>query len=274
MAATFAMLAASSGAQDGARIPGFLSTHPDPLSRRDEILRRIEAGEVSGTRVERDSYLSRIEGMIFGANPREGFFRESAFLHPDLAFQLDFPAGWETVNQKTAVQGVSAESDAAIVLTIAEAASARAARDAFAAEQGITPSNFRDEIRNGRPSSHVAFAANTEQGVLRGEIAYYEHRGLVFEILGYAPEARWAARTGAVRATLNSFRPVADAAVLGVQPDRIALVRTDRAMTLEQFHERYPSRVPVGTVGTINHLSAGQTIPSGTLMKRIVAGTP
>jgi hypothetical protein len=43
-------------------------------------------------------------------------------------------------------------------------------------------------------------------------------------------------------------------------------------MTLEEFHERYPSRVPVSTIGTINHLRADETIPSGTLVKRVVAG--
>jgi predicted Zn-dependent protease len=274
MAATFGMLAAASGAQDGERIPGFLSTHPDPLSRRDEILRRIAAGEASGTRVERESYLRRIEGMMFGVNPREGFFRESSFLHPDLAFQLDFPAGWQTVNQKIAVRGLSAESDAAIVLTIAEAASARAGRDAFAAEQGITTSNLRDETRNGLRSSRASFAANTESGILVGEAAFYEHRGLVFLILGYAPDARWQARAGVVRAALDSFRPVTDASVLGVQPDRLALVRTDRAMTLEEFHQRFPSRVPLATVATINHIGSGQTIPAGALVKRVVAGTP
>jgi predicted Zn-dependent protease len=274
MAATFGMLAAASGAEDGERIPGFLSTHPDPLSRRDEILRRIEAGEASGTVVEGESYLRRVEGMMFGPNPREGFFRDGLFLHPDLAFQLAFPSGWQTANQKTAVQGVSPESDAAVVLTLAEAASARAARDAFAAEQGITASGLRDETRNGLPASRAGFTANTEQGLLRGEIVFYEHRGLVFQLLGYAPDARWSARGPGVRAALESFRPVTDAAVLAVQPDRVALVRVDRAMTLEEFHQRYPSSVPIATVATINHLRSGETIPAGTVVKRVVAGAP
>jgi len=274
MAATFGMLAAASGAEDGERIPGFLSTHPDPLSRRDEILRRIEAGEVAGSVVEREGYLRRIEGMVFGANPREGFFRENAFLHPDLAFQFDFPTGWQTANQKSAVQGVSAESDAAIILSVAESGSARSARDAFAGEEGITATSLRDESRNGLVASRASFRANTDQGIVRGEIVFFEHRGLVFQLLGYTSDAGWSARAGTVVAALDSFRPLNDASVLGIQPDRVALMRTDRAMTLEEFQERFPSTVPVATVGTINHLRAGETIPSGTLMKRVVAGSP
>ena len=46
--------------------------------------------------------------MVFGENPREGFFRGNAFYHPDLRFQLAFPRGFKTQNQKQAVAGVSA----------------------------------------------------------------------------------------------------------------------------------------------------------------------
>ena len=45
-------------------------------------------------------------------------------------------------------------------------------------------------------------------------------------------------------------------------------------MTLEEFDQRYPSSVSVDEIGTINHLDAGETIPSGTLVKRVVAGSP
>jgi predicted Zn-dependent protease len=274
MAATFQMLADASGAQDGDRIPGFLSTHPDPLERRDRILQRISVGEISGERVAREEYLGRMEGMVFGENPREGFFRDGVFFHPDMAFRLDFPSGWRTLNQKDAVQGMSPEQDAALVLTLADGSSARAARDRFLSQDGLTGSGLRDESVDGLIRSRADFTATTSDGVLRGTVLFIQHGGLVFRILGYAPQARWSAREGAVRAAVSSFRPVTDRAILDVQPMRISLVRTDRAMSLEEFDRLYPSSVPLGTVGTINHLRPGDTIPAQTLVKRVVGGAP
>jgi hypothetical protein len=59
-----------------------------------------------------------------------------------------------------------------------------------------------------------------------------------------------------------------DPAILARQPDRIELVRTPREMTLEAFHQAYPSTIDLATVGTINRLRPGDVIPSGTLLKR------
>ena len=55
--------------------------------------------------------------MVYGKNPRRGFFRENVFYHPELAFQLRFPARWQTQNLAQAVVGVSREAPAALELT-------------------------------------------------------------------------------------------------------------------------------------------------------------
>jgi predicted Zn-dependent protease len=273
MAATFEMLARASGAEDGERLPGFLSTHPDPLERRDRILARIEAGAVSGTRVERESYLNRLAGMPFGENPREGFFRDSRFHHPDLAFRMDFPQGWRTLNQKEGVQAVSAEQDAVLVLTLATESSAAQARDAFTRQQGITASGARNEPVNGLPASRVDFQAATQDGsTLQGTAAFIEHGDRVYRLLGYATQARWSARGGVVRDAIGSFRRETDSAILAAQPARIELVRIPEAMTLETFHQRYPSTISIEEIGNINRVRPGQPISPGTLMKRVSGG--
>lgn len=273
MAATFEMLARASGAEDGERLPGFLSTHPDPLERRDRIIGQIEAGAVSGTRVERDAYLQRLSGMPFGENPREGFFRGSRFHHPDLQFRMDFPQGWRTLNQKEGVQAVSAEQDAVLVLTLATEPSAAQARDAFARQQGIATANARNEQVNGLPAARLDFQAQTQDGgTLQGTAAFIEHGGRVYRLLGYAPQARWSARGGAVNSAIGSFGRETDSAILAAQPARIELVRTPEAMTLETFHQRYPSTISIEELGNINRVRPGQPISQGTLMKRVTGG--
>jgi predicted Zn-dependent protease len=265
------MLADASGARDGDRIPGFLSTHPDPLSRRDRILDQVAAG-IQGERVDRDPYLQRLEGMIFGTNPRHGYFEGPAFLHPDMAFRLDFPGGWRTVNGTDAVQGMSQEEDAVLVLALDDATSPQAARAALLQADGITGRSAGDAPINGLPAARADFTAATQDGTLEGTAAFVAHGGRVFRILGLAVQARWSARSGAIRGSVGSFRPVTDPSVLNIEPDRVTLVRTPGAMTLEAFHERYPSTIPIEQLGTINRLRPGATIPAGTLVKRVVRG--
>jgi hypothetical protein len=52
----------------------------------------------------------------------------------------------------------------------------------------------------------------------------------------------------------------------------MTLVRTTSAMTLETFQSRYPSTIPMATLSTINQVAPGATIPSGTLVKRVMGG--
>lgn len=272
MAATFEMLYHASGGAEGDRLPSWLASHPDPLNRRDRILSRVEAGEVSGERVERESYLARLDGMIFGANPREGFFQDDVFYHPDLEFRMDFPSGWDRVNQREGVQAVSSEQDALLVLTLASESSATAARSAFLAADNVTGSNLRQEPINGLSAARADFRAVTEQGALRGIVDFVEYGGRVYRLLGYAPEARFEARASTLRGATGSFRPLTDARFLNVQPRTLEIVRTDRTHTLTSFLETYPSTVSNEVISNINRFRSGDTVPAGTLMKRVVGG--
>ena len=48
--------------------------------------------------VNRAQYLQRVDGLMFGDNPREGVIRGNAFLHPALQFQVTLPSGWQAQN--------------------------------------------------------------------------------------------------------------------------------------------------------------------------------
>jgi len=275
MAETLEMLADAAGAREGERVPAFLSTHPDPLERRDAILQLINAGEVSGEVVRREEYLNRLAGLTFGAAPRQGYFEDSTFYHPELRFSVEFPAGWQTQNGRDAVQGISPEQDGVMMLTLLEEAStAQAAREGFLAADGLTGSETELAASGGLLSATADFSANTANGRVRGAVMFVQVDGRVFRIMGYAPEARWEAQSSAIRRGVRSFQVVYDPSILNVQADRIELVRTYAELTLAEFNDRYPSSVSTETIATINHLQPGERIPAGTLVKRVVSGSP
>lgn len=274
MPKVFAMLDRVSQAAGGDRLPQWLSTHPNPENRQQhigELIARLPQ-DFSGRLVRRDEYLRRLDGMTFGPNPREGFFRGPLFLHPDLRFQIRFPDGWKTSNQKRSVLAQSPQQDGLMQLTAVDDGSPEVALGAFLGQQGITGGAIASHSVNGLPAASASFQATTQQAVLAGQVTAIRHGGAVYRLLAYAAEARWPAYQGPARASIQSFDRLADRAALAVQPLKIAIVRADRAMTLEQFHQRYPSQVDVAALARLNQVEPGAQLALGHLVKRVVGG--
>ena len=269
MAEMFRTLQRLGGGNEG-RVPEWLSTHPDPGNRVQNTLDRIAATSLPvNMKVERDAFLQRTEGLIFGPNPREGFFRQNQFLHPDLKFQLDFPSEWKTQNQATAVVAISPQQDALVVLALAGTAAPNQALSEFMNQQGVQNQGASSGSINGLPAASGAFLAQTQDGVLAGNVAFVSLDGRTFRLLAYTPQQRFGAYRGVFGQSLGSFRRLTDPAALNVQPVRVRLVRLPRAMTITEFHQAYPSPIPIAQVALINGVDANATLPAGTLVKRV-----
>ena len=274
MADVFTTLERVSAAEKKGRVPGWLSTHPDPGDRRTRIGKAIAALTTAPGTLgsDRTAYLRRLEGMEFGEDPREGFFAQNVFYHPEMRFEFAFPPGWKTSNQKQAVGAVSPNEDAALAITLARRESPEVASREFFSQGGIQQGNaWRGDI-NGLPAVAHSFAAQTQQGVLRGLAAFVSHQGKVFQILGYAPSSRWGRYQGVMSDALNSFERLTDRRYLDVQPKKVSIVTPPRDMTLREFDDRYPSTVPLETLAIINEVSVDGTLEGGRPAKRVVGG--
>jgi len=123
MANFFNTLAKMREGSEAEAIPTFMSTHPDPLDRYANV--EALAGEWQAKypnkqfKVNRDSYLSMIDGLIYGKDPRQGYVENNAFYHPEMRFQFPIPHQWKTVNTHSQVQMVSPDEKAFIILMLA-----------------------------------------------------------------------------------------------------------------------------------------------------------
>jgi predicted Zn-dependent protease len=254
-------------------LPGYLASHPGEPERIAAVERRaatVPAG--TATRVERAAYLQRLSGMVYGENPRQGYFQQGVFLHPELRFSVVFPAQWRTQNLPQAVTGASPRQDAVIQLTLAEQAqSAEDAARRFFSQQGVQAGQGGRTTVNGLNATVVYFQAQTQQGAIAGIAQFVEHGGRVYQLLAYSPGQLFRQYENLFRQTMGSFSPVSDPAVLNIRPNRIRIVRVPQAMTLADFHRRYPSTISVEELAIINQVAAATTmIPSGTLLKQVV----
>ena len=94
-----------------------------------------------------------IDGMVFGPDPRQGFFENSLFKHPEMAFKIDFPEGWKTVNQRQQVVGVSQQEDAVVTLSLAAETDLEAAAREFLSQEGVNGGRVSSGRIHGNPPS-------------------------------------------------------------------------------------------------------------------------
>ncbi|MCI0669638.1 MAG: M48 family metalloprotease [Myxococcaceae bacterium] len=269
---TFRTLGRVSEEAGGGRLPAWLSTHPDPGDRVIAALQRAAKVEPPQGQVRREEYLSALAGVVFGANPRQGFFVDNRFMHPDLKFQLTFPPQWKTQNAPAAVVAGSPSQDAAIQLTVAGKGSPEAAAQKFFTQEGLRAGEVSRGLVSGNPAVSGLFQAQTQQGVLEGLATFIAYNGIVYQILGLTPAGRLGNYGPLFRNTVASFEPLTDPAALNVQPARVELVKVPSEMTVEEFVAKYPSSVPAEQVVLINGLDRGQRIPAGATLKRVVGG--
>jgi len=261
-------------ARAGQRIPEWQSTHPDPGNRIEATRARVARLTVSldDKKVNREAFLRQLDGMVYGDNPRQGFFKGTSFLHPDLAFQIDFPDGWQRANQVHAVTGVSPRQDAQVQLSLAGQASPADALRQFLGQQGIQAGRSSQTTINGNPAALAPFSAQTQDGnVLNGLAAYIAYGGRTYQLLSLTV-ASYATYERTFQGFVGSFRRLTDPAALAIKPNRIDIVRAPRATTLAGFNQQYPSVIELPELALINGKADGNSpVAAGESVKRVVA---
>jgi predicted Zn-dependent protease len=267
----FSLLDRVSKAGGGDRIPDWLSTHPNPVNRRQTIERDIAAlpADSLGTIVNRDGYLRQIDGIVFGNDPREGFFKGSEFYEPELRFRLTFPQGWQTQNQRQAVLALSPQQDALIQLSLVQQASPDAAAQVFFGQEGVSGVPARLSV-NGLAASSGEFTAVTDQGPIAGRATFVAYDGRVYQILGYAGQAAWPGYASTARSVAGSFDRLSDPAFLSVEPWRLDIITLPQAMSFEDFLRRYPGPATPEATALVNNVDASARFAAGDPVKRIV----
>lgn len=256
-------------------LPAWLASHPHAGERIQRIQQQLAQVQQPLDQMRRnvEPFLARLERVIYGENPRAGFFRGGTFLHPDLRFRLDFPQGWKTQNLTQSVTAGSPQQDAVLQLTLAQGGVEQAAQNFFA-QQGIQSSQVGRTTINGMSAVTGYFQAQTQQGTVAGIAAFISHENRTYQILGFTPAQLLNRYEPVFRASIGSFSRLTDPSALNVQPNRITIVRTNAAMTLAEFNSRYPSRIPIEELALINGLAGPNTrIPAGTSVKRIITSS-
>ena len=270
MGEVFSLLSRVSANEQKGRLPNWLATHPNPEERLQRVQTRYTAGDDPAS-WHPERFLAQVDGIVYGADPRQGFFRQGVFYHPELGFSMRSPSGWKGINQREAVVWQAPNEDAVFVLTMAQGNSPRQAAQQFFNQQGVTA--VADwPVSPGGGSEGAQFEAQTQQGVLLGATSFFEHGGRVYQLMGFAPQGVWRGYREEIARAMDSFDRLDDRRFGDVQPMRVDVVSVDRPMTLREFDRRYPSSVSLEELALVNHLDANAQLSAGQDVKRIVGG--
>ncbi len=106
-------------------------------------------------------------------------------------------------------------------------------------------------------------------------MAFRQHGGKTYQIATDAPAQAMSGYDATFRRILESFGPVTDRSVLGVQPQRIDIVTLPGAMSLAQFRQRNEIDLPVEPLAVINQVQdPNAPLPAGTMLKRVKGRAP
>lgn len=254
-------------------LPTFLSSHPSPGERVTTIEARaasLPAGE-RGSVVREEDYLRQIDGLVYGEDPRQGFFRDRDFLHPDLRFRFTLPSGWQGENMRNAVLAASPRGDAALQLTIADGTPDSAAQR-FASRSGIVIVDSGRQNLNGMQSTQARFEATTNSGQLAGHASWISYGGRTYQLLTYTTANAYPSYDRAFRNVVESFNELRDNSVLNIRANRVSVVNNDQRQTLAEFNKRQPSSVELQELAVINDVAGPSALlPPGTLVKRVIS---
>lgn len=256
-----------SGAE-GKSLPAWQSSHPDPGDRAAHV-RTLAASLPPGAQtVGTDEFLSRINGLIVGDDPRQGFVQQGTFYHPQLHFQMPLAPGWQVENQPSAVVLAEPNGRAMMGLRMAAGTRARDAAAQFVSANKIQITASGDTAVNGLPTSVIVGQAATEQGNVGVWNAFVEFEGKVFSILGYAPAEAFAQVRPTFESVAAGFGPLRDRQMMDIQPARLQIVRTDRAAPFASFvPTSLPPPLTAEAVAIMNQVDLQQNVPAGQPLK-------
>ncbi len=263
--------------QSGQSIPTFMSTHPDPGDRynkvnkmADEKQKSIPAGQL---KVNRDSYLSMIDGIIYGEDPRQGYVENNVFYHPELKFQYPVPSLWKTVNSPSQVQMTPEDGKALMVFTLAQGTNLQDAAQKVVNENKLAVIESNNTTVNG--FSAVAILGDQTQQNQQGQsqtlriLTYLIQYGSnIYVFHGLSVKQDFNRYYNTFTSTMKGFKKLTDQAKINKKPTRIHIKTTSRSATLRNQLQTFGAKsVDLNTLSLLNDIKLDATVPSGTKIK-------
>lgn len=239
----------------GSRVPPLLRTHPVTGER----LRALEQQKDPGGEWKAREYLSKIDGLPFGEDPRDGYLYGDRYVVPNADFELVLPSLWRA--QLIGKDLMAALPGKATILLVArsEHGSLERTLDALGKRESFTESNLGGQ--------RVFVAKSVPEGALSSLSWVFDTPVAPLVLALVVP--RGDEETDAVKALLGGVGKISNPALKNLGVLRIRLTTLERETSLRALFAENPPRTNLATLALINGVGPDQPLPAGSVVKRV-----
>jgi len=254
----------------GHALPGFLSTHPLTGERIEKVKQMLTAGD-QALEVKEKPYLRRVDGIVYGDDPRQGFVEGGRFFHPEMAFTFAIPNGWKVVNTPTQVMLSSPDEKAALVLQAEKTSDAlpgyvRKKAGQIQGSRFISDDNLKIPGLN---SFHQIYRVDQQQGKpINVRLSAIRKGDMVYTFSAVAGSSDFSRFNQDLRRSALSFAALRDPAFLNRRPRLLKLTEANGRQTLQEiFSEAGMNKEIWPSAAILNGMEIGSKPPQGQLIK-------
>ena len=256
----------------GRNVPQWANTHPDPASRVRAAL--VRAGTTATGITNRDTFLSRIDGILYGDDPKQGVVEGNRFTHPDFRLSFQAPNGFALMNGTRAVTigGTSGKGEFSSAAYNGNLESY--VRSVFASlgntNQAQIPISQLDRTTvNGIPAAYGTARVTSGNSQVDVVVFAYEFAsGQAYHFTTLSP----AGQSGAFEPMFRSVRRISASEAAAIKPRRIAVVTARSGDTVRSLANRMAySDYQLERFLVLNGLTANSTLSTGQKVKIVVS---
>lgn len=281
MADFFNTLERKNTGTEGAELPDFLSTHPNPGERNvtvnklaDEWSKKLN---LTNPQVGRDSYLRKIEGLIYGEDPKQGYLENNVFYHPELKFQFPVPQGWNYQNTPQRVQMAPKDGKALMMMTLASGSSLQEAANSVVQQNNLQVLESSQITVNGLNAIAMVADVKPQQQQQQQQAAsvrtlsyLIQFNNNIYLILGASSVNDFNNYSQYFSNTMKNFKELKDASKINKLAERIRVKTVRQSGTLRQALSNY--NVPekrMEELSILNGMQLTDKVLQGSLIKTI-----
>lgn len=228
---------------DGQRLPDFFSSHPNPVDREQTVrslaysIQAKSPGKAFLT--NRDAYLRRIDGLVFGKDPRQGFRDGDWYFLPQHRVKLPIPAQWKFEREGNSLQMAHPQGKAAVLVSIRPQSRMDQEITAFLKGTGARVQQERRLTTDGMPTRLLLSLLSDGQKRAVVISRFFQKGDDVFAVHGLTGEAAYSALGDVIQQPGKGFGVMSDPDKLNPRPKRVVIKVAARAATLDSLLDGY-----------------------------------
>lgn len=258
----------------GSGLPDWFSTHPNPVNRIAAVKQKTREWQSKIPEqtfvLNREPYLEKIDGLVFGPDPRQGYVENDVFYHPSLKFQFPVPGDWQISNLPSQVQIVSPDEQGVLLFTLTDAASLDAAVQQFLQNSQASPLKRENKKIHGLRGLQLYSEITGEQS-LKLFSTFIEKGNHIFAFHGFAqPEDFEGKFLVTFKRCMLGFTNLSNPDKINKKPRLVQIKQVLKPMTLNQYlNQLQVAHQDRETIALMNGLRIDSKLKKGTKIKII-----